>query len=66
MMLADKTLLTEVVITKRVTAPLSGKVKVQFFFVYMPLLKLPFLAIIAAKHVLITYTFVKCLPLTNI
>jgi len=32
----------------------------------MPLLKLPFEAIISAKHVPITYTFVDNLPLTNV
>jgi len=34
--------------------------------VYMPLRKLPVEAIVAAKHVLITYTFVDNLPLTKI
>ena len=52
-------------ITKRLTAPLLRKVKVPKL-VYTPLLKLPFEAIISAKHVLITYTFVDNLPLTNI
>jgi len=32
----------------------------------MPVLKLPFEAIISAKHVLITYTFEDNIPLTNI
>ena len=63
-MLTVETWLNEVVITKRLTAPLSGKVKVPEN-VYMSVLKLPFEAIISATHLLIIYTFVDNLPLTK-
>ena len=52
-------------ITKRLTAPLSGKVKVPENCFYTTLLKFPFEALISAKHVLIANKFMKNVPLTK-
>ena len=65
LMLPLETWFTEVVITKRLTAPLPGKWKYRKI-VYIPLLKRPFEAIISAKRVLITYSVVDNIPRTHI
>jgi len=65
LLLVVKCWFTDVVITKRLTAPLPWKVKIPVK-VYIPLLKQSFKAILSAKHVLFTYRFVENLPLTNI
>jgi len=58
------TLLIEVLITKCLTAPLHGKVKVEQI-IYTSLLKYQLEAAFSAKHVLFTYIFLNHLSLNN-